>query len=112
MLSSRIVLRTCSVSYKDMDGVTHTVEVTASSLYEAAVLGMKAFEQSGWVDDPVGCMEITVKSPAVRPRVPVAQVTNWPRSAGSLREAALLDRTASDRARLAGRWPDNLFARK
>jgi hypothetical protein len=54
-------LRSCTVSYKDMEGITHTVEVTASSLYEAAVLGMKAFEQSGWADHPVGCMEITVK---------------------------------------------------
>ena len=67
-------LRTCSVSYKDMEGVTHTVEVTASSLYEAAVLGMKAFEQGGWADHPVGCMEITVRSPAVKHRVPVVQV--------------------------------------
>ena len=70
-------LRSCTVSYKDMEGITHTVEVTASSLYEAAVLGMKAFEQSGWADHPVGCMEITVKSPAVKHRVPVVQVTNW-----------------------------------
>lgn len=59
------------VSYKDMEGVTHTVEVSASSLYEAAILAMKAFEQSGWADHPVGCMEITVRSPVVRHRVPI-----------------------------------------
>jgi hypothetical protein len=29
-----------------MEGVTHTVDVSASSLYEAAVLGLKAFEQT------------------------------------------------------------------
>jgi hypothetical protein len=47
-------LRTCTVSYKDVEGVTHTVEVSASSLYEAAVLGLKAFEETGWADHPVG----------------------------------------------------------
>jgi hypothetical protein len=85
-------LRSCTVSYKDMEGITHTVEVTASSLYEAAVFGMKAFEQSGWADHPVGCMEITVKSPAVKHRVPVVQVTNWLRSSGSPRDVALKSR--------------------
>ena len=45
-------LRSFTVWYKDMEGITHTVEVTASSLYEAAVLGMKAFEQSEWEDTP------------------------------------------------------------
>ena len=74
-------LRSFTVWYKDMEGITHTVEVTASSLYEAAVLGMKAFEQSGWEEQPVGCMEITVTSPAVTHRLPVVQVTNWLRSA-------------------------------
>jgi hypothetical protein len=75
-----------------MEGITHTVEVTVSFLYEAAVLGMKAFEQSGWADHAVVCMEITVKSPAVKHRVPVARVTNWLRSSGSPREAALKSR--------------------
>jgi hypothetical protein len=65
----------CSVSYKDIDGVTHTVEVSASSFYEGAVLGMKAFEQSVRADHPVGCVEITVKSPAVRHRVPIVQLS-------------------------------------
>jgi hypothetical protein len=75
-----------------VEGITHTVEVTASSLYEAAVLGMKAFEQSGWADHPVGCMEIMVRSTAVKHRVPVVQVTNWLTSAGSPRETALKSR--------------------
>jgi hypothetical protein len=83
---------TCTVSYKDTDGVTHTVEVSASSLYEAAVLGMKAFEQTGWADHPVGCMDVVVKSPAVKHTVPVVRVTNWLRSSGSPKEVALKTR--------------------
>jgi hypothetical protein len=73
-------LRTCTVSYKDVEAVPHTVDVSASSLYEAAVLGLKAFEQTGWSDHPVGEMGITVKSPAVKHRVPVVRVTNWLRA--------------------------------
>ena len=72
--------------------MTHTAEVSASSLYEAAVLGMKAFEQTGWADHPVGWMEVVVKSPAVKHKVPVIQVTNWLRSAGSPKEVALKTR--------------------
>jgi hypothetical protein len=82
-------LRTCTVSYKDVEGVTHTVDVSASSLYGAAVLGMKAFEETGWADHPVGEMEVIVRSPAVKHRVPVVRVTNWLRSAGSPRDMAL-----------------------
>jgi hypothetical protein len=80
------------LTYKDLEGVTHTVDVSASPLYEAAVLGLKAFEQTGWSDHPVGEMEITVKSPAVRHRLPIMRVTNWLRSAGSPREVALKSR--------------------
>jgi hypothetical protein len=85
-------LRPCTVSYKDMESATHTVKVSASSLYEAAVLGMKAFEQTGWADQPIGCMEVTVRSLAVKHRVPVMRVTNWLRSAGTPREIALKSR--------------------
>jgi hypothetical protein len=86
-------LRTCTVSYRDLEGITHTVEVSAASLYEAAVLGMKAFEQLRWSDNPVGCMEVTVRSPAVKHQVPVIKVTNWLRIAGrSPREMALKSR--------------------
>jgi hypothetical protein len=85
-------LRTCTVSYRDAEGVTHTVDVSASSLYEAAVLALKAFEQIGWANHPVGEMEVIVKTPAVRHRVPVVRVTNWLRSAGSPREVVLKSR--------------------
>ena len=66
-------LRTCRVSYCDVEGVTHSVEVSASSLYEAAALALKAFEQTGWADHPVGVMEVVVKSPAVKHQIPVVR---------------------------------------
>jgi len=82
-------LRTCSVSYKDMEGVTHTVEITASSLYEAAVLEMKAFEQSRWGRPPGG---LHGDHGEVSGRQASSTVTNWLRSSGSPREVALKSR--------------------
>jgi hypothetical protein len=35
---------TCIVSYLDISGIRHTVEVEADSLYEAVVLGSKLSE--------------------------------------------------------------------
>src|SRR3984893_14516466 len=39
----------CRVSIKDMDGVKHTVEVTAETLYEAVALGLVAVRGNDWV---------------------------------------------------------------
>ena len=39
-------LRSCRVSYQDSDGIGHSVEVTAETLYEAAILGMTLFNVS------------------------------------------------------------------
>lgn len=86
-------LRSCTVKYCDLEGVTHTVEVSASSLYEAAVLGRKAFEQTGWADHPVGEVEVIVTAPAVKHRVPVGRLKGWLRSgARSPRDMALKSR--------------------
>jgi hypothetical protein len=41
--------RSCRVTISDLEGVTHTVEVTASSLYEAIALGLVALRGNNWV---------------------------------------------------------------
>ena len=42
-------VRSCRVTIKDMDGVKHTVEVTAETLYEAVALGLAAVRGNDWV---------------------------------------------------------------
>jgi hypothetical protein len=42
-------VRSCKVTIEDMNGVSHTVEVTAGSLYEAVALGMAAIRTDEWV---------------------------------------------------------------
>jgi hypothetical protein len=38
-------VRSCRVTIQDMDGVSHTVEVTAATLYEAVAQGLAALWQ-------------------------------------------------------------------
>lgn len=42
-------VRSCRVTIKDLDGVKHTVEVTAETLYEAVALGFVAIRGNDWV---------------------------------------------------------------
>lgn len=51
-------LRSCTVAYRDLDG-----EVTAETLYEAAILGMKAMKVSRWWDRPSLKIEVRVRQP-------------------------------------------------
>jgi DNA-binding transcriptional LysR family regulator len=56
-------LRSCTVSYQDFEGVTHSVDVTAETLYEAAVLGMNALRVPRWHDNPNLKIQIRVRQP-------------------------------------------------
>ena len=69
----------CRVSFKDLDGIHHTVEVTAESLYEAAVLGLRALKKSAWVDavGPGTRLEIQVMEPAAVHLLLVAHLQRW-----------------------------------
>jgi hypothetical protein len=45
----------CRVSYRDMDGIEHAVEVMAGSLYEAVALAVARFRRDdGWTMRPPG----------------------------------------------------------
>jgi hypothetical protein len=42
-------VRSCKVTIQDMDGVAHSVSVTASTLYEAVALGLASLRGEDWV---------------------------------------------------------------
>jgi hypothetical protein len=42
-------VRPCRITIQDMDGVSHTVEVTAATLYEAVAQGLAAIRGNEWV---------------------------------------------------------------
>jgi hypothetical protein len=42
-------VRSCRVTIQDMDGVSHTVEVTAATLYESVAQVLAAIRGNEWV---------------------------------------------------------------
>ena len=42
-------VRSCRVTNQDMDGVSHTVEITAATLCEAIAHGLAALRANEWV---------------------------------------------------------------
>jgi hypothetical protein len=51
--------KACSVSFTDSEGITHSVEVSASSLYEACVMPLAEFRRSRLIGD-------SLPAPAIR----------------------------------------------
>ena len=60
-------------------GVRHAVEVTAESLYEAAVLGLNVLRQSEWADQiaPGTPIEVHARAPATIHVVTIVQLRRW-----------------------------------
>jgi hypothetical protein len=52
----------CIVSCLDTDGLRHTVEVEAGSLYEAAVLALRTFKQHGCEPGEISKLEVEIRS--------------------------------------------------
>jgi hypothetical protein len=79
-------LRTCTVSYCDLNGVLqHVIEVTADSLYEAVAQGLRVFRENDWIDE-VGrgqtTISVVVRQPKVQHKVRVQDFERWLESQG------------------------------
>jgi hypothetical protein len=80
-----VSLKTCRVSCQDHDGVEHSVEVIAESLYEAVARGLRAFHASPWVGEiGEGLTTVTVEvrepapeKPEVRHQVRTKDFRRW-----------------------------------
>jgi hypothetical protein len=71
--------KTCTVSITGPSGVCHSVEVSADSLYEAAIVGFSLLNQDGWGDPlaPGTRLEIQVRHPATTHSVSLPQLQRW-----------------------------------
>jgi hypothetical protein len=72
--------RSCSVSFTDSEGITHAVEITASTLFEAAVVAMAEFRKHGFADTtfgPATTLNVRVKAPEAAHVVSVGKVKSW-----------------------------------
>lgn len=75
-----VALRTCIVSVCDVEKVTHTVEVQAATLFEAAAAALDAFRHQGWAATaltPNAVLRVEVRAPAVVHEVPLKAVERW-----------------------------------
>jgi hypothetical protein len=83
-------VRTCKVTIEDMNGVRHTVDVTAGSLYEAVALGMAAIRTDEWVTgiaQGLNAVKVRVMNVPVEHEVRLMDFTKWlDRDGGSPRE--------------------------
>jgi hypothetical protein len=77
--------RTCLVSFTDSEGVQHAVEVSASTLYEAAALAIAEFRRCGFTahsPGPATRLTVTVKAPATSHEVRLSKIESWLQSGG------------------------------
>jgi hypothetical protein len=74
-----VSVRTCVVSFLSPSAVTHSVEVQAESLYEAAALGLSRLRRDGWIEGlgPATKLEIQVREPATTHVLSVQQLQRW-----------------------------------
>jgi len=72
--------RQCRVSFTDPEGITHCAEVTAKTLYEAAVLALAEFGRCGFTDahtGPATRLTIAVLAPSTSHEISVVKVRAW-----------------------------------
>ena len=85
-----MAVRSCRVTLKDMEGVTHTVEVTAETLYEAVALGLAAIRGDEWVvgiAQGLNAVQVCVKDVPVVHSVQLKDFIAWlERTTGSPRD--------------------------
>ena|SRR6266542_1865525 len=85
-------MATCIVSYLDTEGLRHTVEVEAGSLFEAAALAVKTFKQHDC--EPLGLNRLEVEMrTSVTHSLTVKRLHEWlAGSSKNPRDAVLKDR--------------------
>jgi hypothetical protein len=78
-------LRKCLVSYCDLEGVEHAVEVTADSLYEAIAQGLWVLRENDWIDEvrpSQRIISVAVRQPGVQHTVRIQDFERWLESQG------------------------------
>jgi hypothetical protein len=83
-------VRSCRVTIQDLDGVSHTVEVTAATLYEAVAQGLAAIRGNEWVAgvaQGLNAVTVAVADVRVEHEVKLMDFTKWvEKTGGSPRE--------------------------
>jgi hypothetical protein len=74
------MVKSCSVTIADMEGVSHTVTVTAETLYEAVALGVATIRHKDWVEGPTqvfNTVEVSVSEIPIKHTVRLKDFNAW-----------------------------------
>ena len=92
-------VRSCRVTIQDMDGISHAVEVTAATLYEAVAQGLAAIRGNEWVAgiaQGLNVVKVSVADIRVEHEVKLVDFTKWlERTGGSPRDVIQRQRIRS-----------------
>src|SRR5437762_1581846 len=75
-----MAIRTCLVSCCDLNGIEHTVEITAGTLYEAVAQALQIFRGNDWVGEigqGLTTVKVVVKQPPVAHHVRIKDFERW-----------------------------------
>ena|ERR1700730_5435725 len=91
-----MAVRSCRVTFKDLEGVKHTVEVTAETLYEAVALGLLAVRGNDCVmgiAQGLNAVQVSVVDIPIEHSVKIQDFNaRLERTAGSLKEISTRSR--------------------
>lgn len=89
--------RSCRVTIRDMDGIDHTVQVTALTLYEAVALGLASLRGEEWVAgiaEGLNVVRVSVTNVPIEHSVRIQDFNTWVRRDGGT------PKERTDRARI------------
>jgi hypothetical protein len=75
-----VPIRSCRVTIQDLDGVSHTAEVMAATLYEAVARGVAALRGNEWVAgiaQGASVVKVSVADVRVENEVKFADFLKW-----------------------------------
>jgi hypothetical protein len=74
-----VSVRPCTVSFKGAQGIRHSVDVEAESLYEAAVLAIQRLNRDPWLENigPATVLDVEVREPGTKHSLSLQQVERW-----------------------------------
>jgi hypothetical protein len=78
-------VRSCRVTIRDLEGVDHTVQVTASTLYEAVALGLASLRREDWVGaipEGLNAVRVSVMNIPIEHSVNLRDFNAWLRRDG------------------------------
>jgi hypothetical protein len=75
-----MALKACRVTCRDSQGISHAVEVTAQTLYEAVAQALVLFRENDWTADsqriPTAVV-VRIKQPEIEHKVLIRDFENW-----------------------------------